>query len=94
MMFTTLMDGVRVSTRDDLVLQAIQAEPADLKMVRQQRMRIGVRNEDGAIYRVIGVEGIAEFLNLIEQFTELDYVDELEEKSSAWKGYDVIFKAR
>ena len=94
MNFTALIEGTNISTQDDVVMQAIEGEPTDLKIIKMQRMRIGIRNEDGAIYRVIGVEGITEFLDLIDQLTGLNYIDELQEKSSARNGYDAIFKAR
>lgn len=91
MNFTTLISGTTASSNDDAVMKAIESESADIKAVKLQRMKIGIRNENGGIYRAIGVTGLTEFLDVIQKLLDLNYVDELKDNSGTVDGYDAIF---
>ena len=56
-------------------------------------MLIGVRNEAGDIYRLIGAAKINNFMNAVEELTDLGLVDELEDTEEPKDGLDA-FSAR
>jgi hypothetical protein len=59
--------------------------------VRQEKMIIGVRNEDGEIYRLIGATKINSFMNAVEELFDLGLVDELQNTETPQDGCDAIF---
>jgi len=54
-------------------------------------MLIGVRNEDGEIYRLIGASKKNSFMNAVEELFDLGLVDELEDTEETKEGCDAIF---
>jgi hypothetical protein len=65
------------------------AEPADVK---KQKMVIGIRNEAGDIYRVIGASNLNSYMNAVEELFDLELVDELAEQEGTTLGCDAIFR--
>jgi len=63
--------------------------PAD--EVRQEDMLIGVRNEGGDIYRLIGASTLNSFMNAVEELFDLGLVDELQDTEEPKDGCDAIF---
>jgi hypothetical protein len=59
--------------------------------VRQEKMLIGVRNEDGDIYRLIGATKVNSFMNAVEELFDLGLVDELQDTEEIREGCDAIF---
>ena len=59
--------------------------------VRQEKMLIGVRNEDGEIYRLIGATKVNSFMNAVEELFDLGLVDELQDTEGTQEGCDAIF---
>jgi len=92
MLCTTLIDHVSIGAADGKILEKLHAQVTEIHTVRQQRMVIGIRNHEGAIYRVIGVTGLPDFLEVIGKLTGLNMTDELEEASGPRQGYNAIFK--
>lgn len=79
MLFTKLIDQVTLSTIDTRILEELKAKVAEIKTVRQQHMVSGIRNHEGAIYRVVGVIGLRVFIDTIDKLAGLNMTDELKE---------------
>ena len=60
--------------------------------VRQEKMLIGIRNEEGDIYRLIGATKLKSYTNAVEELEDLELVDELQDAEGPQDGYDAIFK--
>jgi hypothetical protein len=60
--------------------------------VRAEALIVGVRNEDGEIYRLIGASTHRSFMNAVEELFDLDLVDELEDVDDPVEGCDAIFR--
>jgi hypothetical protein len=62
-------------------------------VVWSESILIGIRNEFGEIYRVIGVTGMSRFIDLKLKLRELGYRDEAVEQCEAERGFDAIVSA-
>jgi hypothetical protein len=62
-LITALIDGKRISIADEWIIKALEPVSAELEMVRRAPKRIGIRNESGEIYRVVGAAGMDQFLD-------------------------------
>lgn len=92
-MKTALIDGVRVAKIDSTIIGNLLLDHASVAEVRQETLLIGIRNEAGEIYRIIGADKLASYLNAVEELVDLELVDELQDAKSARDGYDSIFSA-
>lgn len=91
---TTLIVGKKVADFDADILKIIAAKPGTTAQVRDERMQFGIRNEDGDIYRAIGITGPGVFLQTIEKLVNFGLADELQHKHGTRDGYDAIFSRR
>ncbi len=92
-MKTTLLDGKTPATFDKNIIGNLLLNVATPDEVRQEKMLIGVRNEDGEIYRLIGATKVNSFMNAVEELFDLGLVDELQDTEEPQDGYDAIFSA-
>jgi hypothetical protein len=86
---TTVIEGKQVAEYDSVVLDAmnlIQPTPH----VSLERLLVGIKNEQGNVYRVIRVSGLGNFLALIEKLRDLGFTDELAEAYGDKQGFDAI----
>ena len=90
-MKTSLIDGLKPAHFDKHITGNILLDVAPLEEVKQEPMLIGVRNEDGEIYRLIGATKLNSFMNAVEELADLGLVDELEELEEQKEGCDAIF---
>lgn len=90
---TTLLEGYAPAKFDKQITGnlLLSEEPAD--DVRKEKLLIGIRNEDGDIYRLIGATKHNSFMNAIEELFDLDLVDELQDTEGTREGCDAIFSA-
>jgi hypothetical protein len=93
MLKTTLLDGATPAKFDKQITVNLLLENASLDEVRKEKLLIGVRNEDGDIYRLIGATKHNSFTNAVEELDDLGLVDELEETEGTQEGCDAIFSA-
>ncbi|MEB0012593.1 hypothetical protein QN379_18200 [Glaciimonas sp. Gout2] len=93
-MKTTLIATQQIGKFDAEILNKLKPHSLEISAVRKERMIIGIRNEQGEIYRVIGVTGLTLFMDAIYQLVELNMIDELEALDHPQDGYDAIFSAR
>jgi len=86
---TCLIDGKTIAEFDAELMQLIKCESTTMRQVEKEDMRIGIRNEQGQIYRAIGITGAELYGETCCDIEELGFTDELEDKPPR-KGYDNI----
>ncbi len=90
-MKTSLIEGKKPAHFDKHIIGNILLDVAPLDEVKQEAMLIGVRNEAGEIYRLIGATKLNSFMNASEELLDLGLVDELEDREEQREGCDAIF---
>ncbi len=90
---TTLIPGVEPADFDKQITANLLLEHVTPDEVRQQKLLIGIRNDDGEIYRLIGATKHNSFTNAIEELFDLDLADELQDTEGTREGCDAIFSA-
>lgn len=90
-MKTTLLEGKKPARFDKHIIGNILLDVATEEEVRQHKMLIGVRNEAGEIYRLIGAAKLNNFMNAVEELIDLGLVDELQDTEELKEGCDAIF---
>jgi len=88
---TTLLEGKKPAKFDKHIIGNLLLNVSTPDLVRQEKLIIGVRNEDGEIYRLIGATKHNSFMNAIEELFDLGLVDELQDSDSIQDGCDAIF---
>ena len=92
-MKTALLDGITPAKIDKQIIGNLLLEVATAAEVRQEKLLIGVRNEAGEIYRLIGAPKANNYTNAVEELEDLGLVDELQEDEGTQEGCDAIFSA-
>ena len=87
-MKTSLLDGKTPAKFDKHIIGNLLLNVATPDEVRQEKMLIGVRNEAGDIYRLIGATKVNSFMNAVEELFDLGLVDELKDAEAPQDGYD------
>ncbi len=90
-MKTSLIEGKKPAHFDKHIIGNILLDVAPLDEVKQEAMLIGVRNEAGEIYRLIGATKLNSFMNASEELLDLGLIDELEDREEQKEGCDAIF---
>lgn len=90
-MKTALIEGKKPAHFDKHIIGNILLDVAPEDEVRQEEMLIGVRNEAGDIYRIIGATKLNSFMNAVEELFDLGLVDELQDTEEPKDGCDAIF---
>lgn len=90
-MKTTLLEGKKPAHFDKHIIGNLLLEVAPPDEVREEKMLIGVRNEAGEIYRLIGATKLNSFMNAVEELFDLGLVDELQDTEEPKEGCDAIF---
>jgi hypothetical protein len=88
---TTLLEGKTPAKFDKHIIGNLLLNVATPDEVREEKMLIGVRNEDGEIYRLIGATKVNSFMNAVEELFDLGLVDELQDTEELRDGCDAIF---
>jgi hypothetical protein len=88
---TSLIEGKKPAHFDKHIIGNILLDVAPLDEVKQEAMLIGVRNEAGEIYRLIGATKLNSFMNATEELLDLGLVDELQDHEEQKEGCDAIF---
>ena len=92
-MKTALLDGITPAKIDKQIIGNLLLEVASSDKVRQEKMLIGVRNESGDIYRLIGATKVNSYMNAVEELEDLGLADELKDTEAPEDGCDAIFSA-
>ena len=88
---TALLEGKKPAHFDKHIIGNLLLDVAPAEEVRQEKMLIGVRNEAGDIYRLIGATKLNSFMNAVEELFDLGLVDELQDTEEPKDGCDAIF---
>ncbi|MES2074874.1 MAG: hypothetical protein V4462_04570 [Pseudomonadota bacterium] len=91
-MKTTLLEGMTPAKFDKNIIGNLLLNVSTPDIVRQEKLLIGIRNEDGQIYRLIGATKPNSYINAIEELFDLGLVDELEDTDGTQDGCDAIFR--
>ena len=91
-MKTTLLDGMTPAKFDKHIIGNLLLNLSSPDEVRQEKMLIGIRNEEGDIYRLIGATKLKSYTNAVEELEDLELVDELQDAEGPQDGYDAIFR--
>ena len=91
MLKTTLLDGIKPAKFDKQITGKLLLENTSAELVRKEKLLIGIRNEDGEIYRLIGATKHNSFTNAVEELEDLELVDELGDVEGTVEGCDAIF---
>lgn len=91
-MKTVQIEGKQVADFDAVLIAKLKLTSATAKVVKNERMLLGVRNEQKEIYRQIGVTGLDKFIGVIADLIKLGFIDELEDQEDPMDGYDAIFR--
>lgn len=89
-MKTSLIDGVTPAKFDKHIIGNLLLNVAPEDEVRLEKLLIGVRNEEGEIFRLIGATKPNSYMNAVEELEDLGLVDELKGMDNT-DGYDAIF---
>lgn len=90
MLKTTLIDGIPAAKFDKQITTNLLLEHVAADVVRKEKLLIGVRNEEGEIFRLIGATKPNSYMNAVEELEDLGLVDELKGMDNT-DGYDAIF---
>nr|WP_315401610.1 hypothetical protein [uncultured Duganella sp.] len=90
-MKTTLLEGKKPAHFDKHIIGNLLLNVATPDEVRKEKLLIGVRNEDGEIYRLIGATKHNSFMNAVEELFDLGLTDELQDSDDIVEGCDAIF---
>lgn len=90
-MKTSLIEGKKPALFDKHIIGNLLLDVAPLDEVKEEPMIIGVRNEAGEIYRLIGATKLNSFMNAVEELADLGLEDELENTEEQKEGCDAIF---
>jgi hypothetical protein len=88
---TALLEGKKPAHFDKHIIGNLLLDVAPPDEVREEQMLIGVRNEAGEIYRLIGATKLNSFMNAVEELFDLGLVDELQDTEEPKEGCDAIF---
>ena len=92
-MKTALIDGITPAKIDKQIIANLLLDVASVAEVRQEKLLVGVRNEAGQIYRLIGAPKANNYKNAVEELEDLGLVDELQGTEGTEEGCDAIFSA-
>lgn len=90
---THRVEGTEEAEYDLEITDKFEMQAGSARDVRSARMRVGLRNSSGIIYRDVGITGLGEFLSFVQHMQDIGLVDELAASSGARSGYDAIFRA-
>lgn len=94
-MKTFLIERKQPAVFDPVLLCTSKMTPATLAEVWSENLVLGIRNEQGDIYRVIGVSTLQTFLLLIQNVRRLGYEDDMVDATETGQGLDaIIFSPR
>lgn len=94
-LITALIAGKAIAEFDGEVLKRLRTlklKDDTPKAVRAERWRIGLKNTDGEIYRIIGMDSMGDFNSSANRLKKIGLTDEIEEKMYPVQGCDAIFR--
>ena len=69
-MKTALIDGKHIANFDKNIIGNLLLNVATHDDVRAEKMIVGIRNEAGEIYRIIGATKLNSYMNAVEELSD------------------------
>ncbi len=88
---TALIEGKKIPKIDRDIIGNLLLNHTTIDVVKEEKMIIGVRNDAGEIYLLIGATKLNSFMNAVEELFDLEMVDELQGVDGTRHGCDAIF---
>ena len=85
----TITNNYPARANDAAILRALESQ--GMADGGGNGMRIGIRNEAGAIYRTVQTSGLGDFMGCIGALLGLGLTDELADSAGTREGMDAIF---
>jgi hypothetical protein len=89
-MQTVHLKGKQLASFDAELSTQFGLRPSSERSVEKQKLRIGIRNECGELYRVIGTSDISEFLMTIDRLQALGFIDESDCQSKSARCHAIL----
>lgn len=89
-MKTTLIEGMHRAGRDRFLLNTVELVDDSSETVWKEGKLIGLRNEDGEIYRAIGIAGTTRFIYVLRKLRKLGCIRELADSDETSQGFHAI----
>jgi hypothetical protein len=89
-MKTTVIQDRLPSASDHGILRSLGLTGATPGVVWSEHLLIGVHNEHGEVYRVIGLDQAGELLCLPREFRSLGYEAALAQADEKQQGFDIV----
>lgn len=93
-MKTSLIAGKDIPKFDKNIVGNILLNTAPEASVREELLIIGIRNDAGEIYRIIGATKSNSYMNAVEELFDLGLINEVEDDDLPKDGCDAIFAAQ
>jgi hypothetical protein len=90
---TSLIAGKDIPKFDKDIVGNILLNTASEPVVREELLIIGIRNDAGEIYRIIGATKSNSYMNAVEELFDLGLINEVEDDDPPKEGCDAIFAA-
>lgn len=90
-MKTALIEGKLPAEFDTTLLNTAELIPDTPERVWSESLLIGIRNEYGDTYRVIGVTGVTDLVHLLEKLHGLGCMRERPNCAETAQGFDAVF---
>lgn len=89
-MKTAVIKGAEPGAFDKNLLAAMEMVDAPAWSVRNETYLLGMLNEKGEIYRLMGVADLRSFVTVLNKLRALRYTDEIADGGDAEQGFDTI----
>jgi hypothetical protein len=91
-MKTALVDGQQVCRFDALMLCSLRLVPCPVPTVSSESIVIGLRNEHGNIYRIIGVRHLNNFMHIIWKLRALGWAEVVPSTKEVRQGFHAVVR--
>ncbi|MFL9923416.1 hypothetical protein PQR62_04010 [Herbaspirillum lusitanum] len=90
MVTTALIGGVVSSHFDSELVKELKIQVVKIYAMREQSLLIGIRNQDGDIYRAVGANSTGEFFSVLKNLSQFDLFNEQGAMSISGGRYQAI----
>ena len=90
---SNLINGVAIGSLDAKLLIALE-ETWNPDSVLGRRIRVGIRNDDGVIYRVIGFQTLQDFTRFFERAINAGFTSEVPQADPGPDGFTMVMRIR
>lgn len=92
-MKTAVVEGAELGAFDKYLMSAMEMVDTPDWTVRNERYLLGMLNEKGEIYRLMGVADLRNFVSVLNKLRALRYTDQIADGGDAEEGFDTIASA-